>query len=68
MAAEAGASLSGMEFTGKYTLAPHGTSLNKGLPFRWATFYDADGGRSAMRGGSRCRTASGRPRRTWRGR
>lgn len=43
MAAEAGASLSGMEFTGKYTLAPHDTSLNKGLPFRWATFYDADG-------------------------
>ena len=43
MAAEAGASLSGMEFTGKYTLAPYDTSLNKGLPFRWATFYDADG-------------------------
>ncbi len=42
-AAEAGASLSGMEFTGKYTLAPHGSSLNKGLPFRWATFYRADG-------------------------
>ena len=36
MAAEAGAALSGMEFTGKYTLAPYGTSLNKGLPFRWA--------------------------------
>ena len=43
MAAEAGASLSGMEFTGKYTLAPYDTSLNKGLPFRWATFYDAAG-------------------------
>ncbi len=43
MAAEAGASLSGMEFTGKYTLAPHDSSLNKGLPFRWATFYDAAG-------------------------
>ncbi|MET0258144.1 MAG: FAD-binding protein, partial [Methylobacterium sp.] len=42
-AAEAGASLSGMEFTGKYTLAPRGTSLNKGLPFRWASFYRADG-------------------------
>jgi len=42
-AAEAGASLSGMEFTGKYTLAPHGSSLNKGLPFRWATFYREDG-------------------------
>lgn len=43
MAAEAGATLSGMEFTGKYTLAPHGTSLNKGLPFRWASFYDERG-------------------------
>jgi succinate dehydrogenase/fumarate reductase flavoprotein subunit len=43
MAAEAGAILSGMEFTGKYTLAPHGSSLNKGLPFRWATFYRQDG-------------------------
>jgi len=43
MAAEAGASLSGMEFTGKYTLAPFGTSLNKGLPFRWASFYREDG-------------------------
>lgn len=43
MAAEAGASLSGMEFTGKYTLAPYGTSLNKGLPFRWASFHREDG-------------------------
>ncbi|KAB0678534.1 FAD-binding protein [Aureimonas leprariae] len=43
MAAEAGASLSGMEFTGKYTMAPHGTSLNKGLPFRWASFFRENG-------------------------
>ncbi|WP_404294374.1 FAD-dependent oxidoreductase (plasmid) [Microvirga sp. RSM25] len=43
MAAEAGARLSGMEFTGKYTLAPYGTSLNKGLPYRWASFYREDG-------------------------
>ncbi|MDR6668950.1 FAD-binding protein [Rhizobium sp. 1399] len=43
MAAEAGASLSGMEFTGKYTLAPYGSSLNKGLPFRWASFFREDG-------------------------
>jgi succinate dehydrogenase/fumarate reductase flavoprotein subunit len=43
MAAEAGATLSGMEFTGKYTMAPHGTSLNKGLPFRWASFHDEHG-------------------------
>jgi len=32
-----------MEFTGKYTLAPYGSSLNKGLPFRWASFYREDG-------------------------
>ncbi|MER9434955.1 FAD-binding protein [Mesorhizobium sp. M0618] len=43
MAAEAGASLSGIEFTGKYTLAPYGSSLNKGLPFRWASFHREDG-------------------------
>lgn len=42
-AAEAGAALSGMEFTGKYTLAPYGSSLNKGLPFRWASFYRENG-------------------------
>lgn len=42
-AAEAGASLSGMEFSGKYTLAPYGSSLNKGLPFRWATFFEESG-------------------------
>lgn len=43
MAAEAGAVFSGMEFTGKYTLAPYGTSLNKGLPYRWGTFFHEDG-------------------------
>lgn len=43
LAVEAGAALSGMEFTGKYTLAPHGSSLNKGLPFRWATFHRENG-------------------------
>ncbi|WP_061933249.1 FAD-binding protein [Aureimonas sp. AU22] len=42
-AAEAGAAMSGLEFTAKYTLAPRGSSLNKGLPFRWASFYRADG-------------------------
>lgn len=42
-AVEAGAALSGMEFTGKYTLAPYGSSLNKGLPFRWASFYRENG-------------------------
>lgn len=42
-ALEAGGALSGMEFSGKYTLAPYGSSVNKGLPFRWASFYREDG-------------------------
>ena len=66
MAAEAGASLSGMEFTGKYTLAPYGSSLNKGLPFRWASLPPR--GRHALarpRGRARSSTASAAaPRRT----
>lgn len=43
MAAEAGARLSGMEFSAQYGIAPIGTSLNKGLIYRWATFSDAYG-------------------------
>ena len=43
MAAEAGAVLSGMEMSAQYAVAPAGSSLNKGMPFRWATFYDAGG-------------------------
>lgn len=43
MAAEAGARLSGMEFCSQYGIAPAGTSLNKGLIYRWATFTDSDG-------------------------
>ncbi|KAA0971111.1 FAD-binding protein [Aureimonas fodinaquatilis] len=43
MAAEAGALMSGMEFTGKYTLAPLGSSLNKGVAFQYANFYNQDG-------------------------
>lgn len=43
MAAEVGASLSGMEFSAQYGIAPAGTSLNKGLIYRWATFSDASG-------------------------
>ena len=42
-ALEAGGALSGMEFSGKYTLAPYGSSVNKGLPFRWASFYREGG-------------------------
>jgi succinate dehydrogenase/fumarate reductase flavoprotein subunit len=43
MAAEAGASLSGMEFSNQYGVAPAHSSLNKGLIYRWASFFDADG-------------------------
>ncbi len=43
MAAEAGAILTGMEMSSQYAVTPAGTSLNKGMPFRFATFFDADG-------------------------
>ncbi|TPL09362.1 FAD-binding protein [Mesorhizobium sp. B2-4-10] len=59
MAAEAGASLSGMEFTGKYTLAPFGSSLNKGLPFRWASFHREDGSPILGRAGEPLRNGIG---------
>jgi succinate dehydrogenase/fumarate reductase flavoprotein subunit len=43
MAAEAGAKLSGMEFSAQYAFAPKPSALNKGLPFAWASFYREDG-------------------------
>jgi|LNFM01.2.fsa_nt_gb succinate dehydrogenase/fumarate reductase flavoprotein subunit len=43
MAAEAGATMSGMEMSSQYAVTPAGSSLNKGMPFRFATFIDADG-------------------------
>jgi len=43
MAAEAGAVLSGMEFSAQYTCAPKPSPLNKGLPFAWASFTREDG-------------------------
>ena len=53
MAAEAGADLSGMEFSNQYGVAPAGTSLNKGLIYRWASFFDADGHPLDMSAGDR---------------
>lgn len=53
MAVEAGASLSGMEFCNQYGVAPAGTSLNKGLVYRWASFFDADGEPLDMSAGDR---------------
>jgi succinate dehydrogenase/fumarate reductase flavoprotein subunit len=43
LAVEAGAELSGMEFSSAYAIAPAGTSLTKTAYYSWATFYRADG-------------------------
>ena len=45
MAVEAGATLSGMEFSAQYACAPKQSSLNKGIPFNWASFFREDGTR-----------------------
>jgi len=42
-AAEAGADLSGMEFSNAYGLAPAFSSVTKGLFYNWANFYYEDG-------------------------
>ncbi|MGC3983719.1 MAG: FAD-binding protein [Pseudorhodoferax sp.] len=43
MAAEAGARLSGMEFSNAYGLGPAFSSVTKSLFYNWATFYDEGG-------------------------
>ncbi|OBF33631.1 pyridine nucleotide-disulfide oxidoreductase [Mycobacterium sp. ACS1612] len=48
MAVEAGAVLSGMEFSNAYAIAVKGTSLTKTAYYSWATFYRAD--RSVLEG------------------
>jgi succinate dehydrogenase/fumarate reductase flavoprotein subunit len=53
MAAEAGAELTGMEMSSQYAVVPAGSSVNKGMPFRWATFFDADGGEMGELGDDR---------------
>src|SRR5690606_211066 len=40
MAAELGARLSGMEFTGQYGIAPAHTPVTKGIIYYWASFFD----------------------------
>jgi succinate dehydrogenase/fumarate reductase flavoprotein subunit len=42
MAVEAGAALSGMEFSNSFAIAPKGTSLTKTAYYSWATFYRGD--------------------------
>lgn len=43
MAVEAGAVLSGMEFSNAYALAPKGTGMTKNAYYTWASFYRGDG-------------------------
>ncbi|UDY23049.1 FAD-dependent oxidoreductase [Nocardioides sp. Kera G14] len=43
LAVEAGAVLSGMEFSAPYAIAPKNTSLTKTAYYSWANFYRADG-------------------------
>ena len=45
MAMEVGATLSGMEFSAQYACTPKDTSLSKGVPFAWASYYREDGSR-----------------------
>ena len=53
MAAEAGAVLSGMEFSAQYAFTPKPSAVNKGLPFRWATFTREDGTPIVLAAGDR---------------
>jgi len=55
MAAEAGAQLSGMEFSNAYGLGPAFSSVTKSLFYNWATFYDEGGAAIEGAGSSRGR-------------
>ena len=48
MAAEAGADLSGMEFTTYYTVSPAHSSMTRSMSYAFATYYDANGHELAM--------------------
>ena len=43
LAAEAGAEMSGMEFTAAYTIAPAHSTMTRTMAYSFATYYDADG-------------------------
>ncbi|OKO92001.1 oxidoreductase [Bradyrhizobium sp. NAS80.1] len=43
MAAEAGAQMSGMEFTAAYTIAPAHSTMTRSMAYSFATYYDSDG-------------------------
>jgi succinate dehydrogenase/fumarate reductase flavoprotein subunit len=48
MAAEAGAVLSGLEFTAVYTVAPAHTTMTRSMSYAFATYYDAAGAEIAL--------------------
>lgn len=56
MAAEAGAELSGMEFSNAYGLSPAFSSVTKSLFYNWASFYRGDGSPIEGAGSSRGRS------------
>jgi succinate dehydrogenase/fumarate reductase flavoprotein subunit len=56
LAVEAGAALSGMEFSNSFALSPKGTSLTKTAYYSWATFYRGDGTVIEGAGSARGRT------------
>jgi succinate dehydrogenase/fumarate reductase flavoprotein subunit len=59
-AAEAGAELSGMEFSNAYGLAPAFASVTKAAFYRWATFYYEDGREIEGAGSARGRSVIAR--------
>jgi L-aspartate oxidase len=43
LAAEAGAEMSGMEFTAAYTIAPAHSTMTRSMAYSFATYYDGEG-------------------------
>jgi succinate dehydrogenase/fumarate reductase flavoprotein subunit len=59
LAAEAGADMSGMEFSNAYGISPVFSSVTKSAFYRWATFYYADGREIEGAGSARGRSIIG---------
>ncbi|WEK03408.1 MAG: FAD-binding protein [Candidatus Devosia phytovorans] len=59
MAAEVGARMSGMDFSGQYGICPVGASVTKGIIYYWATFSDETGNVIAAKGDRQDIVASG---------
>jgi succinate dehydrogenase/fumarate reductase flavoprotein subunit len=60
MAAEAGARMSGMDFSGQYGICPAGASVTKGIIYFWASFYDEAGNKLEAKGDRQDIVAHGR--------